>query len=280
MVRSRIAPTPSGRLHLGNLLNFTLTWIEVRKAGGSLRLRIDDLDSPRAKPEFVEDIFKVLPFLGLDWDEGPRSPEEQELQFSQRLRIPRYEARIQQLIETGKTFACSCSREELKVRSCPCRKRSLPLDFPGSALKIKTPDLPVPVWDENRGMIEVDLQEWMRDFVIRRRDGLPSYQVASLSDDLEFRMDLIVRGEDLLGSTGAQLFLADLLGETEFLNTRFQHHSLIRDAGNRKLSKTEGSDSIGALYLDAGDHEGLLRDLSRALGRKRACKSLQELLDR
>jgi glutamyl-tRNA synthetase len=154
----------------------------------------------------------------------------------------------------------------------------MPLDFPGSALKIQTPDLPVPVWDELRGMIEVDLQEWMPDFVIRRRDGLPSYQVSSLSDDLDFGMNLIVRGEDLLGSTAAQLHLADLLGETAFLNTRFRHHPLIRDAGNRKLSKTERSDSIRALYMDRGNAEGLLRDLSRALGRKDECKNLQELL--
>src|SRR5580704_15637290 len=90
LLRSRIAPTPSGYLHIGNALNFVMTWLWVRKEGGQLRLRIDDSDTTRSKPEFIEDIFRTLDWLGMDWDEGPQTPDEQQRIYSQALRAERY----------------------------------------------------------------------------------------------------------------------------------------------------------------------------------------------
>ena len=112
----RIAPTPSGFLHRGNATNFLLTACRAACAGAVLRLRIDDLDQERVRREYVEDIFESLCWLGIHWQEGPANVDDQEKSYSQRYRIPRYEALLQQLKESGKVFACNCSRTDLAVR--------------------------------------------------------------------------------------------------------------------------------------------------------------------
>lgn len=232
--RLRLAPTPSGFLHPGNALNFTLNWLVARLApAGRLLLRIDDLDAERKRSEYVRDIFESLEWLGLDWDEGPASPEDFEAKWSQNRRIDLYNKFLQQLREQGLLFACAKSRRDLApfdgAYPPEFRNQNLSLDTPGVTWRIATPPgFPLP------------------DFAVRRRDGLPAYQLASLADDLFFGITHVLRGDDLQASTKAQRFLAEGLGREDFLAIRFLHHPLLRDARGEKLSKSAGAESLKA----------------------------------
>ncbi|MCW3126672.1 MAG: Glutamyl-tRNA synthetase, class Ic [Bacteroidetes bacterium] len=277
MIRSRIAPTPSGYLHIGNAMNFVMTWLMVRMAGGKLRLRIDDIDAPRAKPEYIEDIFRTLEWIGMDWDEGPQTPDEQKYIYSQALRAARYNGIIKQLIDTGEVYACTCSRKE--VIACECKAKGLAFDTPDSAVKIITTEEPILVPDAKMGTQKIYLQNEMKDFVIRRRDGISAYQVASLADDIDHDINLIVRGADLLSSTAAQLYLASLTGNDSFVKTTFYHHPLLMDVHGRKLSKSTGSLSLKAMRERDSTPEKFHIELSRLMGYEKACTSLREMLD-
>jgi len=246
--RSRLAPTPSGYLHLGNAVNFIRTWLSVRKSGGTLKLRIDDLDSDRCRPEYIEDIFLQLDWLGLDWDEGPTGPDDFASHHSQHLRLERYRQAVESLAAKAPVFACTCSRKEIRQHSAEglypgtCRGG---LQRPAApyALRIMVEaDAVVSV-----GSHAVQLAREIGDFVIWRRDDLPAYQLASLIDDLDDRINLIVRGADLLPSTAAQLFLADCLDRREFARIDFIHHPLLPGENGRKLSKSDNALSLAAL---------------------------------
>ncbi|MDX2285789.1 MAG: glutamate--tRNA ligase family protein [Bacteroidia bacterium] len=275
MYHTRIAPTPSGFLHPGNLLNALLAWLMARSAGGTVRLRIDDLDAPRARPEYVEDIFRTLDWMGLDWDLGPQTVEEHLRSASQQHRLPLYEALLRQLTDAGApVYACACSRRELALRPCPCRAQGWPLDRPDTAWRLHTPPDARAAWqDLALGPVSAALAEAMPDFVIRRRDGLPAYQIASLADDLSYGTTLVVRGQDLLSSTAAQLWLSACLGQA--WQPAWLHHPLLRGLEGEKLSKSAGAQARPlresglqppALYrmaaawlgLDAGSRESLL----------------------
>jgi glutamyl/glutaminyl-tRNA synthetase len=230
----RLAPTPSGYLHTGNALNFLLNWTAARASGASLLLRIDDLDADRKRPEYVQDIFSSLEWLGINWDEGPRSVADFEQQWSQHLRLSTYETLLGRLRQTGLLFACRKSRSDLApfegFYPPEFRNQSLTLDDPDVAWRIKTPEgFPMP------------------DFVVRRRDGLPAYQIASLADDLHFNTTHIIRGIDLEPSTLAQRFLAECLEEEPFMTIRFLHHPLLTDSAGSKLSKSAGAAALSAL---------------------------------
>lgn len=262
---SRIAPTPSGYLHLGNAFNFLLTDYLVRREGGQLRLRIDDLDAPRVRPEYVADIFETLHRLGIQWQQGPRDAAGQQQRYTQQLRLPRYHNLIEQLINTGNVFACTCSRKELQQNSMDgqypgtCRYKGLPLDTPDAALRIVTPEgSRITFQDAIAGSVETDLYRHNRDFIIRRRDGIPAYHVGSLCDDVDYGINLIVRGADLLESTAAQLYLATILGEDAFKQVPFYHHPLLMDNGGEKLSKSAGSTSLKHLW-EQGESSATIR---------------------
>ena len=245
---SRIAPTPSGYLHLGNAFSFILTWLLVRKRGGVLHLRIDDLDAARRREAYIEDIFRTLDWLGMDYDEGPSGPDDFYRNHSQQHRIPAYEALLQDLRARGALFACTCSRKEIQLAAADgqypgtCRDRGLPFDAPETAWRIRTPENAQATWhDAIRGPQTVFLHAAMRDFVVRRKDGIPAYQIASLSDDLAMGINCIVRGADLLDATAAQLLLADLLDRPAFAHIQWFHHPLLLDAQGHKLSKSQGA---------------------------------------
>ena len=237
------------------------TWLWVRKSGGVLRLRIDDLDSGRARPEYINDIFETLEWLGLDWDAGPRSPDDFGQNFSQRFRLDLYHGLLGQLQQTGLVYACDCSRTTIQslsvngVYAGTCRDKHLPLHTPGAAWRIRVPEEVVVRPNDSRRTStdspRCRVAELMGDFVIRRKDGIPAYQVASLADDLLHGINFIVRGADLLPSTAAQLYLAQLLGKQQFMETAFCHHPLLTDDAGHKLSKSAGSASIRALRQPA-----------------------------
>lgn len=239
----RLAPTPSGFLHEGNLLNFYLNWHAARLRSARILLRIDDLDADRKRPEYVAGIFESLRHAGFDWDIGPGRETTDvsacvadfEANWSQYHRINLYNDLLARLRNTGLLFACRKSRKDIAAAGGTYppefRDQRLSLDEPDVAWRIKT----------------TGLDASMQDFVVRRRDGIPAYQVASVADDLHFGVTHIIRGEDLEPSTRAQIWLAGLLREAAFGSIHFLHHPLIRNERGEKLSKSAG-DNIRRNY--------------------------------
>lgn len=249
MQRSRYAPTPSGYLHAGNLANFDRVRRLMDELEGEVLLRIDDMDGPRARPDFIERIFADLEQAGLTWELGPRTAEEHLSGYSQRLRVDDYKQALLDWGGSGLLYLCSCSRKD---KVCSCRdkllsKAELPVALEvlesGAAqrkyaLKLKVDESVEVVWrDKEQGLVCLDLQKELGDFVIWRKDGIPAYQWVSLLEDCWQSITHIVRGEDLLTSTAAQLYLSKLCG-FEFRKVQFWHHELVCDEEGRKLSKS------------------------------------------
>lgn len=292
---TRIAPTPSGYLHLGNVFSFAITAALARRCGAEILLRIDDLDRERVQREYVEDIFETLGFMEIPWDRGPRSFDEFSRAWSQLHRMELYREALSRLRATGAVFGCSCSRAEVLRVSRDggypgtCVARGVELDAAGVSWRVRThagdpgaaspgdPDAAglargamgpevLRVKTYPAGNVEARLPVEMRDFVVRKRDGFPAYQLSSMVDDLHYGVDLIVRGEDLWGSTLAQLYLSYPLGAADFADAagfrdvRFYHHPLLM-AGGEKLSKSAGATSIQYLRrqgISAGEIYGLI----------------------
>jgi len=261
-----MAPTPSGFLHIGNAYNFTLNWLAARLTPGArLLLRIDDLDAERKRPEYVQDIFDTLRWLGLDWDEGPRSAEDFEKNWSQRHRLPLYHDTLHALRLDGHLFACGKSRRDLAPFEGgyppEFREQHLSLDAPDAAWRIKTPHLP--------GLPP--------DFVVRRRDGIPAYQIASLTDDRHFGVTHVIRGADLAESTAAQQFLAECLGWPDFSRIHFLHHPLLLGSDGGKLSKSAGAAALKTRREAGQSPAEVFRSLACWLG-VREVETARELL--
>ena len=246
--KTRIAPTPSGFLHLGNVLSFVLTAALAQQTGAKILLRIDDLDRERVKPEYVQDIFDTLNFLEIPWQEGPRNVAEYEKDWSQVHRLALYRDALEKLERNGHVFSCTCSRAQLQasrnVYPGTCLGKGLSLDTPESNLRLITDDDEVWMKTYPGKSIGTTLPDEMNDFVVWKKDGLPAYQLASVCDDIYFGVDLVVRGLDLWPSTLAQLQLATKLGETGFTDVTFYHHPLLMTAGGEKLSKSAGDTSV------------------------------------
>jgi len=253
----RLAPTPSGRLHLGNAVNFVLTWLLVRRAGGRLHLRIDDLDRARLRRAYLDDIFRVIDWLGIDYDSGPTGPDDFLRHHSQLLHLPAYHAVLRRLAQRpGLVVASRRSRVGSLVGGSTA-SAPLPLDAPGVGWWARVPPGTVVSWadgwadnrTETRPVtppempVSVPLGTEMPEFSLRRKDAVPAYQLASVVDDLRLGTTLVVRGHDLRPSTAAQLWLAAQLPETSAFNAsrvRFYHHPLLLDAAGTKLSKSAG----------------------------------------
>ncbi|QJB42020.1 tRNA glutamyl-Q synthetase [Chitinophaga oryzae] len=246
--KTRIAPTPSGFLHLGNVFSFVLTATLARRTGAAVLLRIDDMDQQRVRPEYVQDIFDTLHFLEIPWEEGPRTPEDLHRQWSQLHREALYQQALEALKEQGKLFACDCTRSRLQqtggVYGGRCLRRGLSWDLPDVCWRINT-ETPLPLqMHTGNGALPVALPVEQRHFVVRKKDGHAAYQLASVVDDDYFGVDLVVRGEDLWDSTLAQLYLAGTAAMDRFSRTTFYHHSLLMEAPDKKLSKSEGATSV------------------------------------
>ena len=241
---ARLAPTPSGHLHLGNAVNFVLTWLLTRRAGGTLHLRIDDLDRARLRPAYLDNIFRVIDWLGLDYDHGPSGPEDFLRHYSQLLHLPEYNGLLRRLAQQPGLVMAS-QRTRTGGPEAP-----MPLEAPGTAWRAQvSAGTEIRFADAWQGETRVPLGALMPDFVVRKKDGVAAYQVASIVDDLRLGTTLIVRGLDLLPSTAAQLWLAGQLSETAAFNTsqiRFFHHPLLTNAAGQKLSKSQ------QLPVDAG----------------------------
>ena len=293
--KTRIAPTPSGFLHLGNVLSFSLTAALAKKTKASILLRIDDLDQHRVGKEYIQDIFDTLNFLELPWNEGPADTTDFEEHFSQLHRLDSYRQMLQQLADAGAVFACTCSRAQI-LKESPngvypgtCRDKNLPLETKDSSWRLRT-EIPITLKIKiypNDG-IETTLPAEMRDFVVRKRDGFPAYQLTSLVDDLHFGIDLIVRGQDLWPSTLAQHYLSHRLDSPHvppdptaapaapFRDITFYHHPLLL-ADGQKLSKSAGDTSIQQLRKQGLKPPDIYSLISRQLGCRETAHNWEEL---
>jgi glutamyl/glutaminyl-tRNA synthetase len=286
--KTRIAPTPSGFLHLGNVLSFALTAALARKTGASILLRIDDLDRERAQDLYIQDIFDTLRFMGIPWDEGPADAAEFGRSWSQVHRMEHYERALASLRSAGAVFACSCSRAEVGrtgvagVYAGTCRNRGLPLETAGVSWRFRTAALPpefaalssVKMIDGAR--VDAVLPPEMRDFVVMKKDGFPAYQLTSVADDIHYGVDLIVRGNDLWPSTLAQHCLSFPLEAAGFREIAFYHHTLLLGDGGGKLSKSSGDTSIRYLRKQGLSPAEIYSLILRKLGMEGEAGSWEE----
>ena len=249
-VVGRFAPSPSGRMHLGNVFSALMAWLSVRSAGGTMVLRIEDLDPDRCRPEYAEQMKDDLRWLGLDWDVE---------QTPQSRRTEAYRECFERLREMGLVYPCYCSRGELHAASAPhasdgnviyagtCRD----LTEEERAAKTRRPAWRLIVLDEEiafhdglQGEYRENLARECGDFIIRRSDGVYAYQLAVVTDDAEAGVTQIVRGRDLLSSTPRQIYLQRLLG---LPTPEYYHVPLLVAPDGRRLSKREHDLDMGAL---------------------------------
>jgi glutamyl-tRNA synthetase len=282
-LRTRIAPTPSGYLHLGNIYSFVLTATLAQRHGARILLRIDDLDRQRAQPAYIQDIFDTLNFLEIPWHEGPRNADEFEREYSQVHRMELYLAALAELREKQALFACDCSRSKIQQADATgaytghCRTRGVPFDAAEVNWRLRT-DNEAPQTVRTLGEpIVAELPQEQYDFVVRKKDEDAAYQLASVLDDEHFGVDLIVRGMDLWASTLAQLYLARVLGREKYTETTFYHHSLITGPGGDKLSKSAGATSIQYLRKEGRSAADVYTLLAGQVGIVELVNSWKEL---
>ena len=252
--RGRFAPSPTGRIHLGNARSALLGWLQARAAGGRFLLRIEDLDRARCRPAFLEDLYRDLAWLGLDWDEPP-------LVQSQREDV--YREALERLRREGRVYPCFCTRAEIaRAASAPHGLSDEGPRYPGTCATLppeqqeergrsRPPALrfhPLPgEWcfeDGLHGRVCQDVDAAVGDFVVRRNDGVASYQLAVVVDDAASGITDVLRGDDLLGSTPRQLQLYEALGHTA---PRFWHVPLVLGEDGKRLAKREGAFAIAEL---------------------------------
>lgn len=264
---TRIAPTPSGFLHVGNILSFAITSALARENDAKVLLRIDDLDQARADTRYIQDIFDTLNYLEIPWDIGPQNVQEFNNEWSQTNRMRIYHEAIKKLCDKGLVFACTCSRQQIRnSQPCLCLGKQIPFNTENASLRLLTGSQGIEITTLTGQIIIAALPAKMRNFVIRRRDGIPSYQLASVVDDLYYDIDLIVRGEDLWASTIAQHELALALDDKRFSQVRFYHHPLLEESPGKKLSKSSGSTSVKYLRENGKKPADIYTIISEMLG--------------
>ena len=289
-VMGRFAPSPTGRMHLGNVAASLLAWLSVRSQGGRLALRIEDLDDRARSGPWAELLMDDLRWLGLDWDEGP---------YYQTERLDLYEDALRRLDLLGLVYPCFCTRAELHAASAPhasdgtpvyagtCRDLTCAQVAERSALRPPAVRLRVPAVDDlgdpgmdfgdraalgsrvvrfvdrTYGECVEDLSRECGDFLVRRSDGVFAYQLAVVVDDAEMGITEVIRGCDLLGSTARQMYLQDLLG---YAHPEYAHVPLLVAPDGRRLSKRDRDLDMGELRARFATPDELLGRLAFALG--------------
>ena len=243
----RFAPSPTGRMHLGNAFSALLAWLSVRSEGGRMILRIEDLDPDRSRPAYADAIRKDMEWLGLDWD-AESEPQSR--------RTAAYEAAFAKLEDL--VYPCYCTRAQLHAASAPHASDGLAVypgtcrDLPSSARpagrkpawRLRVPDVDIEFRDGLMGPVRENLARDCGDFIIRRSDGVYAYQLAVVVDDAEAGVTQVVRGCDLLRSTPRQIFLFRLLDAPI---PEYCHVPLLCAPDGRRLSKRDGDLDLGAL---------------------------------
>lgn len=246
-VIGRFAPTPSGRMHLGNVFAALIAWLSVRSQGGSMVLRMEDLDTQRTKEEYAATLRDDLRWLGLDWDtETP----------PQSLRSHVYDRYFAALQEKDLIYPCFCTRSRLHSVDAPhlsdgtyvypgtCRSLAAPPLDRTPSWRVKVPEETVSFTDLVFGAYHQELTGECGDFVVRRADGVYVYQLAVVVDDGEAGVTEVVRGMDLLSSTPRQIYLQQLFG---FSTPAYAHVPMLMAADGRRLSKRDQDLDLGIL---------------------------------
>jgi glutamyl-tRNA synthetase len=287
MIVGRLAPTPSGGLHLGNARTFLVAWLSARSAGGRVLLRIDDLDQARVKPGYVEQALADLRWLGLDWDGEP---------LYQSRRSDAYAAALEQLRAAGLAYPCYCSRREIELAAqAPhagdegpaypgtCRNRSHHATDRKPAWRFAVEQsgrgLSAPTVPEGRdaevaptlsySTVEFDDVVHGRcafesdDFVIFRNDGVAAYQLATVVDDHHQGVTEVVRGDDLLRSTARQVLLFRALKLTP---SRYLHVPLVLDDAGHRMAKRRDSTRLAELREIGIDAAKIIGALAASCG--------------
>ena len=252
VLRGRFAPSPSGRMHLGNLWAALLAWLAARSQGGQVVLRLEDLDPDRCTPAWCSQVMRDYQWLGLTWDNEP---------VYQSRRTELYREAFAQLEERGLIYPCYCTRAERLAASAPhrsdgtavydgrCRRLSPAQRRELSqtrrpAWRIAVPEETVSFTDLLQGPVSQNLALECGDFILRRSDGVYAYQLAVVVDDAGMGVTQVVRGSDLLDSTPRQLWLQGQLG---LPRPAYGHIPLLLAPGGRRLAKRDRDQELGAL---------------------------------
>lgn len=252
MVCGRFAPSPSGRMHLGNLWSCLLAWLSARSVGGRMVLRLEDLDVDRCRPEFCDQVMRDLEWLGLDWDNEP-------VYQSQRTEL--YAQHFRNLESQGLIYPCYCTRAERLAASAPHRSDGIPV-YDGRCRRLSPEEQEQlsltrhPAWrvavpaeefafdDLCQGEYSEQLDRDCGDFILRRSDGVYAYQLAVVVDDALMGVNQVVRGRDLLDSTPRQIWLNRMLG---FAPPEYAHVPLLLAPDGRRLAKRDRDQELSAL---------------------------------
>ena len=278
----RFAPTPSGRMHLGNVFAALMAWLAVRSQGGMMLLRMEDLDAQRTKPEYAEVLRDDLSWLGLTYD------QETEAQSKRTAVYRRY---FEKLSDLGLIYPCYCTRAQLHSVNAPHQSDGTYV-YPGTcrnltegekaamdrapSWRVRVPDQWVEVKDRIQGLYRENLSEHCGDFIVCRADGAFVYQLAVVVDDGESGVTQVVRGVDLLNSSPRQMYLQELFG---FPRPEYAHVPLLIAPDGRRLSKRDRDMDLGYLRAHTTAPK-LLGCLSHAAGLLPKAESIsaQELI--
>lgn len=249
-VRVRMAPSPTGNLHIGTARTALFNWLYAKKYGGKLVLRIEDTDTERSKPEFEKDLIDQLTWLGLTWDEGP-------VRQSERLHI--YEGYLRQLLANGNAYWCDCTKADLEAKRKNMMEAGIAPKYDGhcrdkkikegsdAVIRFVMPERVLSFTDLVRGKIEFNMA-LAGDIVIAKSFKNPLYNFAVVIDDHEMAITHVIRGEDGIPNTPKQLALQEALG---FKHPHYGHIPLILDADRTKMSKRNSATALKE-YADAG----------------------------
>jgi len=280
--RTRFAPAPTGYLHLGHAVNAVYVWGLARAFGGEVLLRIEDHDRIRSRPEYEAALLDDLDWLGLTPDEGATAEYRRGRHpLRQSDRYARYDDVLAGLAAAGLVYACTCTRREIQEKT---GRRGGELRYPGTCRDRGVDPATTPIRRLRLAREEVTFRDLLLgerrqvaadqcgDLLLRDRDGHWTYQLAVVADDLDQEIDVVIRGQDLLASTGRQVQLARLLGRAE--PPRFLHHPLVRDERGRKLSKSDRDTGVRELRAAGWSADRVLGEAAHLAGLQEAAKPL------
>lgn len=256
---TRFAPSPTGYLHLGHVVNAIFVWGVARAAGGRVQLRIEDHDRVRCRPTFESACLEDLAWLGFVPDDG-LTPLYRQQDHNRR-----YARALARLVALDRVYACACSRREVGGERYDglCRDRAL-RHSAGHGLRVRLDERSETALDLRHGTLTQRPAEQCGDVLVKDRDGQWSYQFAVTVDDLDQEISLVIRGEDLIESTGRQLAIARLLGRRE--PPLFLHHPMIFASQGVKLSKSAGHAGVCALRNAGVRPEAVVGRAAAAVG--------------